>query len=27
MRPSKRAADEMRTIKITRHFTKHAEGS
>lgn len=27
MRPSKRAADEMRAIKITRHFTKHAEGS
>jgi len=27
MRPSKRAADEMRSIKITRHFTKHAEGS
>jgi ribonuclease PH len=27
MRPSKRAADEMRNIKITRHFTKHAEGS
>jgi len=27
MRPSKRAADEMRNIKITRNFTKHAEGS
>ena len=27
MRPSKRAADEMRDIKITRNFTKHAEGS
>jgi ribonuclease PH len=27
MRPSKRAADEMRTIQITRNFTKHAEGS
>ena len=27
MRPSKRAADEMRNIKITRGFTKHAEGS
>lgn len=27
MRPSKRAADEMRNIKITRAFTKHAEGS
>lgn len=27
MRPSKRAADEMRQVKITRHYTKHAEGS
>ncbi len=27
MRPSGRAPDEMRTITITRHFTKHAEGS
>jgi ribonuclease PH len=27
MRPSKRAPDEMRNIKITRNFTKHAEGS
>lgn len=27
MRPSNRAPDEMRDIKITRHFTKHAEGS
>ena len=27
MRPSKRAADEMRNIEITRNFTKHAEGS
>ena len=27
MRPSKRAADEMRNIEITRKFTKHAEGS
>ena len=27
MRPSKRAPDEMRDIKITRHYTKHAEGS
>jgi ribonuclease PH len=27
MRPSGRSADEMRTITITPHFTKHAEGS
>lgn len=27
MRPSNRAADEMRKINITRQFTKHAEGS
>ncbi len=27
MRPSKRAPDELRDIKITRHYTKHAEGS
>ncbi len=27
MRPSSRAADEMRKINITRNFTKHAEGS
>ncbi|GMR06203.1 MAG: ribonuclease PH [Gammaproteobacteria bacterium] len=27
MRPSKRAPDEMREIKFTRNFTKHAEGS
>ena len=27
MRPSKRAADEMRHISITRNYTKHAEGS
>jgi len=27
MRPSKRAPDELRQIKITRNFTKHAEGS
>ncbi|PCJ43590.1 MAG: ribonuclease PH [SAR86 cluster bacterium] len=26
-RPSGRAADEIRKIKITRHYTKHAEGS
>jgi len=27
MRPSARAADELRPIRITREFTKHAEGS
>ncbi len=27
MRPSNRAADELRTIRITRRYTKHAEGS
>lgn len=27
MRPSQRANDQLRDIKITRHFTKHAEGS
>ncbi|MCC6136065.1 MAG: ribonuclease PH [Candidatus Contendobacter sp.] len=27
MRPSHRAADELRPIRITRPFTKHAEGS
>lgn len=27
MRPSKRVPEEMRSISITRHFTKHAEGS
>ena len=27
MRPSRRAADELRPIRITRSFTKHAEGS
>ncbi|MBE0510439.1 MAG: ribonuclease PH [Chromatiales bacterium] len=27
MRPSGRAADQMRPIQITRHYTKHAEGS
>lgn len=26
-RPSGRLADQLRDIKITRHFTKHAEGS
>jgi ribonuclease PH len=27
MRPSNRAPDEMRPIRITRNYTKHAEGS
>lgn len=27
MRPSGRAADELRQVSLTRHFTKHAEGS
>ena len=27
MRPSNRQPDELRPIKITRHYTKHAEGS
>jgi len=27
MRPSKRAPDEMRDVRITRNYTKHAEGS
>ncbi|MDF2182568.1 ribonuclease PH [Neptuniibacter sp. CAU 1671] len=27
LRPSRRAPDQLRPIKITRHFTKHAEGS
>jgi ribonuclease PH len=27
MRPSSRQADELRPITITRHYTKHAEGS
>ena len=26
-RPSGRAADELRAVRITRHFTRHAEGS
>src|SRR5687767_8271537 len=26
-RPSGRAADELRAVKFTRHFTKHAEGA
>ncbi len=27
MRPSGRAPDELRPIRLTRHYTKHAEGS
>ena len=27
MRPSERAPDAMRSVRITRHYTKHAEGS
>ena len=27
MRPSQRAPDAMRSVTITRHYTKHAEGS
>lgn len=27
IRPSKRSPDQLRDIRITRHFTKHAEGS
>ena len=27
MRPSQRRPDQLRTINITRHYTKHAEGS
>lgn len=27
MRPSGRSADQLRPIKFTRHFTRHAEGS
>ena len=26
-RPSHRSPDQLREIKITRHYTKHAEGS
>ena len=26
-RPSGRASDELRTIRIERHYTRHAEGS
>ena len=27
IRPSKRQADQLREVRITRHYTKHAEGS
>ncbi|MGJ8688633.1 MAG: ribonuclease PH [Gammaproteobacteria bacterium] len=27
MRPSKRQPDQLRDVRITRHYTKHAEGS
>jgi len=27
MRPSERQTNQLREIKITRHYTKHAEGS
>ena len=27
MRPSARAADQLRSIQLTRHYSKHAEGS
>ncbi len=27
MRPSQRQSDQLRTIRITRHYTKHAEGA
>ena len=27
MRPSQRAADELRAVRLTRNFTRHAEGS
>ena len=27
MRPSQRQSDQLRSIRITRHYTKHAEGS
>ena len=27
MRPSRRTADQLREVSITRHYTKHAEGS
>ena len=27
MRPSNRSRDQLRSVQITRHYTKHAEGS
>ncbi|HNQ76955.1 MAG TPA: ribonuclease PH, partial [Pseudothauera hydrothermalis] len=27
MRPSQRLADELRPVRLTRHYTCHAEGS
>ena len=27
MRPSQRQADQLRTVRLTRNFTRHAEGS
>ncbi|MDP1634389.1 MAG: ribonuclease PH, partial [Gallionellaceae bacterium] len=27
MRPSQRKPDQLRAIRIARHYTKHAEGS
>ncbi len=27
MRPSLRQTDQLRTIRLTRHYTKHAEGA
>ena len=27
MRPSQRQSDQLRSIRITRNFTRHAEGS
>lgn len=27
MRPSQRSADAMRVVRLTRSYTKHAEGS
>ena len=27
MRPSQRQPDQLRTVRITRNFTRHAEGS
>jgi ribonuclease PH len=27
LRPSGRRADELRPVRITRHYTRHAEGS